>query len=98
KVAGFQCSLDNASFTLCSSPRSYSNLTSGAHTFRVEAIDNSGNIDSTPAAFAWTVTSVNSTTGGVKSAASLQNVLQARIDLLAVSNAISKMTIESANP
>jgi hypothetical protein len=51
----FECSLDGAAFTLCSSPASYSSLGSGVHTFDVRAIDPAGNMDLTPASFSWTV-------------------------------------------
>ncbi len=51
----FQCSLDNATFTACSSGVNYSNLLPGAHTFRVRAIDAAGNVDSTPASYSWTI-------------------------------------------
>jgi uncharacterized delta-60 repeat protein len=45
----FQCSLDGASFSSCSSPKSYSNLNDGSHLFRVRAIDAAGNTDLSPA-------------------------------------------------
>jgi parallel beta-helix repeat protein len=51
----FQCALDGAAFAACTSPRSYSGLATGAHTFRVRATDAAGNTDPTPAAYAWTI-------------------------------------------
>jgi parallel beta-helix repeat protein len=45
----FQCSVDTGSFTSCSSPFTTSTLSSGAHTFRVRAIDALGQVDATPA-------------------------------------------------
>ena len=45
----FQCRLDGASFAACSSPKAYSGLGSGAHRFKVRAIDRAGNVDRTPA-------------------------------------------------
>ncbi|HZI77272.1 MAG TPA: hypothetical protein VFD73_25180, partial [Gemmatimonadales bacterium] len=40
----FECSLDNASYTPCSSPKSYEKLSDGSHTFVVRATDVSGNL------------------------------------------------------
>jgi hypothetical protein len=54
-VAKFECSLDGAQFDLCSSPKPYSALVDGSHTFDVRAVDNAGNTDASPAAYTWTV-------------------------------------------
>ncbi len=51
----FQCALDGAAFTACTSPREYTGLSVAAHLFAVRAIDLSGNIDLTPASYAWTI-------------------------------------------
>jgi hypothetical protein len=51
----FECSLDGAPFSPCSSPHMFSNLTGGAHVFQVRATDSSENTDDTPAIFSWTV-------------------------------------------
>jgi hypothetical protein len=51
----FECSLDGAAFAACSSPKEYTGLASGAHQFRVRAIDAAGNVDGSPAAYNWTV-------------------------------------------
>jgi hypothetical protein len=53
----FQCSLDGAAFSSCSSPQSYTNLSEGQHTFKVAAVDSSGNLDASPASATWTVDS-----------------------------------------
>lgn len=52
--SSFECRLDNALFSPCTSPKSYSDLTEGSHTFEVRAIDIWGNIDSSPASRTWT--------------------------------------------
>jgi hypothetical protein len=51
----FQCSLDGAAFAACTSPKSYTGLAAGAHTFRVRATDPAGNTDATPASHSWTI-------------------------------------------
>jgi hypothetical protein len=54
-VATFECRLDAGAFSACTSPRSYTGLAPGAHTFEVRAIDGVGNPDPTPASYAWTI-------------------------------------------
>jgi hypothetical protein len=51
----FECTLDGAAWSGCSSPRSYSGLAQGSHTFQVRAVDEAGNVDATPASRSWTV-------------------------------------------
>ena len=50
-----QCRLDGAAFSACTSPKSYSALADGPHTFEVRAVDQAGNADPTPAARSFTV-------------------------------------------
>ncbi len=59
--ASFSCSLDGAAFTSCGSPRSYSGLDSGWHTFAVRATDTAGNVDASPATTRWHATGAPST-------------------------------------
>jgi hypothetical protein len=51
----FECALDGAAFAPCDSPQTISGLAGGPHTFAVRAVDLAGNIDPTPASYAWTV-------------------------------------------
>jgi CSLREA domain-containing protein len=51
----FECSLDGDPFEACTSPAEYSGLAVGDRTFAVRAVDAAGNVDPTPATYAWTV-------------------------------------------
>jgi len=53
----FLCKLDTGTEAGCTSGIAYSNLTVGSHHFEVRAKDPTGNIDPTPAAWNWTITS-----------------------------------------
>jgi RHS repeat-associated protein len=53
--SSFSCSLDEAPFTPCPSPRSLTGLAGGPHLFRVRAKDSTGNLDETPAERAFEV-------------------------------------------
>ncbi|HYO55704.1 adventurous gliding motility protein AgmC [Archangium sp.] len=52
----FECSLDGADYTPCTSPVTFNNLAEGEHTLQVRARDAAGNVDATPATHTWTVT------------------------------------------
>lgn len=52
----FECKLDAGSYSSCTSPKSYTGLASGAHTFSVRATDAATNVDATPATQSWTIT------------------------------------------
>jgi len=51
----FQCKLDGGSYASCTSPKGYSGLSEGSHTFSVKATDGADNTDATPATYTWTV-------------------------------------------
>ena len=51
----FACSLDSSAFITCSSPRSYSALSNGSHTFSVRATDLAGNADPSSATYGWNI-------------------------------------------
>jgi Ca2+-binding RTX toxin-like protein len=51
----FECALDGGSSAPCESPKTYSPLGDGVHTFEVSATDAEGNTDPTPARWTWTV-------------------------------------------
>jgi hypothetical protein len=51
----FTCTLDGGAAEPCSSPKSYSGLPDGQHTFTVTGTDRWGSTDASPAARTWTV-------------------------------------------
>jgi hypothetical protein len=62
--SSFECKLDSGSFAGCTSPKSYSTLAEGAHSFSVRATDAAGNLDPTPATRSWTVEASSAPTEG----------------------------------
>jgi hypothetical protein len=46
--ATFECSLDGAAFSPCTSPKTYTNLPDGHHTWDVRATDRAGNVEPPP--------------------------------------------------
>ena len=58
----FECALDEGSYGSCTSPRSYQELSEGAHAFNVRAKDGAGNVDATPAERAFEVVQPPDTT------------------------------------
>ena len=53
-LSNLECRLDGGAFAPCSSPKAISELSDGAHSFEVRAIDLAGNADQSPASFSWT--------------------------------------------
>ena len=53
--SSFECKLDNGAYDVCTSPKSYTGLANGDHTFSVRATDGARNVDASPAAYSWTI-------------------------------------------
>ncbi len=51
----FECQLDGGGFSTCTSPKVYTGLDEGDHTFEVRAMDGAGNTDPTPASYSWAI-------------------------------------------
>jgi len=54
----YLCSLDQSDYVVCDSPRNYTDLSEGAHSFQVRATDQAGNSDVTPAVYTWIVDTI----------------------------------------
>ena len=54
----FECQIDGGGYSSCTSPKSYSSLSEGSHTFLVRATDVAGNTDGSAASYTWTVDTV----------------------------------------
>jgi uncharacterized protein (TIGR03382 family) len=60
----YECSLDGAAYTPCTSPVTFNDLAPGEHTLQVRARDAAGNEDTTPDTRTWTVTESTGNGGG----------------------------------
>jgi hypothetical protein len=61
----FECTLDGAAFSSCSSPKAFTGLSDGQHTFRARAKDAAGNIDPITASRIWKVDTTKPRVAGV---------------------------------
>jgi hypothetical protein len=76
----FECQLDGGGFAACASPKNYTGLSLGSHTFEVRASDEVGNMDSTPASFTWDIIS-GPTASVINGTCSLPSVTTGRLNL-----------------
>jgi hypothetical protein len=91
----FECSLDGAAFTSCTSSKSYSGLSEGQHTFSVRAIDSANNVDPTPATRTWTVDTIAPTVN-VSPADTATGVARDTNVTATFSEALDKGSVEAA--
>lgn len=57
--SSFECRRDDLAYQPCTSPKSYTLLSEGQHTFAVRATDAANNTDPTPAEYTWTIDSLD---------------------------------------
>jgi hypothetical protein len=72
----FACRLDNGSYSSCASPKIYSDLSDGPHTFAVRAIDAAGNTGP-DIAYGWTIETRSPTAAVTLAPAALSNTRSA---------------------
>jgi hypothetical protein len=74
--SSFACRVDNGSFSSCASPKTFSNLSDGPHTFAVRAIDAAGNTGP-DLAYGWTIETRSPTAAVTLAPAGLSNTRSA---------------------
>ncbi len=96
----FECRLTKqgqtaGTFTACSSPKDYGNLTEGSYTFEVRATDASGNTDPTPASRTWTVDLTAPTVSGVTPADGAPGIAEGTNVAVTFSETVDAATLNS---
>jgi outer membrane protein OmpA-like peptidoglycan-associated protein len=66
----YECKLDSGSWAGCVSPKAYTGLAEGAHTFQVRATDGANQTDASPDGYTWTVDTTAPATPVIASAPS----------------------------
>jgi TolB protein len=94
----FECSLDDVTdYEGCDSPKEYSDLEDGEHTFRVRATDKAGNTDQSPAERTFTVDTTGPTVTTTTPAAGSERVNRASNLTIAFSEEVDPSTLTATN-
>ncbi|MGH8862538.1 MAG: hypothetical protein ACRDVG_15125, partial [Jatrophihabitantaceae bacterium] len=96
--AGFQCSLDGGGWATCASPKDYTGLADGSHTFQTRAVDAAGNADPTPASFTWTIDTSAPDTAILSHPANPSKSSSAAFTFTAAKDATFRCSLDGATP
>lgn len=91
--SSFQCRRDGGAWAPCRSPKAYSRLPQGPHTFDVRATDRAGNTDATPARRNWRVDTVKPRVTTVSPSSSATRVAPTANVLATFSEAMRPSTV-----
>lgn len=92
-ITNFECSVDGSSFQTCSSPKDYTNLAEGSHTFRVRGKDRAGNL-SGEASHTWIIDSQAPTVRITQAPASPTKEVNAHFEFTAQDSGLGLSTIK----
>ena len=76
----YECAVDGGAYAACTDPVTFSSLAEGNHTLSVRAKDASGNLDASPATWAWKVDTLAPDTNIVSGPPALTNSTSAPFD------------------
>ena len=93
----YQCKLDSGSYASCTSPKNYTSLTDGNHTFYVKATDTLGHEEPTPASYSFSVNTTLPETSINSSPASLINSSSASFSFSADESATFQCKLDSGS-
>ncbi len=92
----FLCKLDDGPAEECASPKTYTDLVDGEHTFKVAATDEAGNEDSEPAVRRWTVDTTAPAIDGRSPEKDVRGVASTKSVTVTFSEALDPQTVKGA--